>query len=205
MTSLSSEVFTTAEYEYTVLSNPGCTAEKHLNLNVERTMPDRDEPPPDPRTNFEAFKDAAVLVFTALMLIQFFIWVDPREYRELGDDGSCEVSESLLLLKLDYAFPPRYSTRVYAEYNHGGCQPTSNAQVQVSLALGSLFTCTWLLVVENGAIFNVIFFHSLPFTQLPVTNATPWQNSPTCIYCPSLVHKHHCLLHCCRYSCVCSS
>lgn len=50
------------------------------------------EPRDDPRSPLEAFKDAAVLIFSAFVLIQLFIWVDPREFREIGDDGSCEVS-----------------------------------------------------------------------------------------------------------------
>ena len=52
-------------------------------------------PPNDPRTNFEAFKDAAVWIVGGLLLIQLFIYVDPRVYREVGDDGSCEVSAPL--------------------------------------------------------------------------------------------------------------
>lgn len=50
-------------------------------------------PPNDPRTNFEAFKDAAVWIVGGLLLIQLFIYVDPRVYREVGDDGSCERLE----------------------------------------------------------------------------------------------------------------
>lgn len=52
-------------------------------------------PPNDPRTNFEAFKDAALWIVGGLLLIQLFIYVDPRVYREVGDDGSCEVSPPL--------------------------------------------------------------------------------------------------------------
>jgi len=51
------------------------------------------EPRDDPRSPLEAFKDAAVLIFSAFVLIQLFIWVDPREFREIGDDGSCERLE----------------------------------------------------------------------------------------------------------------
>ena len=48
------------------------------------------ENPKDPRTSFEAFRDAMVLFLFAFVLIQFFWWVDPRELRDIHDDGSCE-------------------------------------------------------------------------------------------------------------------